>query len=160
MLTGRKVGGLHRLQHSRQRAHIFKVSIDGGTPVDLAHGNVSPPAISPDSASVAYVRVDGQGANAKAKFIVQKLEGGTPLQEIDAPGDIGVLQWTPDGRALTYLHTVGSARHLYMQPLSGGPPIQLTHFDTEPSSINASSEIDEASLSPMRTAGEPSVLRT
>jgi hypothetical protein len=28
-----------------------------------------------------------------------------------------------------------SARHLYTQPLSGGPPVQLTRFDTEPSLI-------------------------
>jgi len=25
---------------------------------------------------VAYVRIDGQGSNAKSKFIVQKLDGG------------------------------------------------------------------------------------
>ena len=116
-------------------AHIARISIDGGTPVDLARGNVSNPAISPDGTLIAYMRVDGQGANAKAKFVVQKLEGGASLQEIPASGDNGNLSWTPDGHALTYLHTVGSVRHLYMQPLSGGPPVQLTHFDTEPSLI-------------------------
>jgi eukaryotic-like serine/threonine-protein kinase len=118
-------------------AHIFKVPIDGGTPVDLAHGNVSWPAISPDGTLVGYVRVDGQGANAKSKFVIQKLEGGTLVKEIEAPADNGSLQWTPDGHALAYLHTVGSARHLYMQPLTGGSPVQLTHFDTEPSAVNA-----------------------
>jgi len=116
-------------------AHISRISIDGGIPADLARGNVSIPSVSPDGTLVAYMRVDGQGANAKAKFVVQKLEGGASLQEIPASGDIGNLNWTPDGHALTYLHTVGSARHLYMQPLSGGPPVQLTHFDTEPSLI-------------------------
>jgi Tol biopolymer transport system component len=118
-------------------AHITRISIDGGSPVDLARGNVSNPAISPDGSLVAYIRVDGQGANAKSMFVVQKLEGGAPIQEIPAPGDNGNLDWTPDGHALTYLHTVGSARHLYMQPLSGGSPIQLTHFDTEPSLITS-----------------------
>ena len=116
-------------------AHVARISIDGGTPVDLARGNVFEPAISPDGTLVAYMRIDGQGANAKRKFVVQKLEGGAPIQEIPASGDNATLKWTPDGHALTYLHTVGSARHLYMQPLSGGPPVQLTHFDTEPSLI-------------------------
>ena len=115
---------------------ILKVAVDGsGAPIELARGNVYSPTISPDGSSVAFVRIDGQGASAKSKFVVQKLEGGAPLQEIEAPGDNGNLGWTPDGRALTYLHTVGSARHLYMQPLAGGPPIQLTHFDTEPSLV-------------------------
>jgi len=118
-------------------AHIFKLSTDGGTPVELANGNVSPPAVSPDGTSVVYVRTEGQGAGAKSKYVVQKLEGGAAVQEIDAPGSLSNLGWTPDGHALTYVHTVGSASHLYMQPLGGGAPIQLTHFETEPSSIVA-----------------------
>lgn len=117
--------------------HIFKVPVDGGAPVELAQGHVQLPSISPDGSFVAYVRFEGQGASAKSKFIVQKLEGGAPVQEIEASGDTGNLGWTPDGRALTYLHTVGTARHLYMQPLAGGPPIQLTHFDMEPSVVYA-----------------------
>jgi Tol biopolymer transport system component len=119
-------------------AHIFKLAVDGGgAPVELARGNVGPPSISPDGSLVAFTRIDGQGASAKSKFIVQKLEGGAPVQEPEAPADILRLGWTPDGRALTYLHTVGSARHLYMQPLTGGPPIQLTHFTAEPSAIQS-----------------------
>ena len=103
--------------------------------MDLARGNVANPTISPDGSLVAYIRVDGQGANAKSKFVVQKLGGGSPIQEILASGDNINLSWTPDGHALSYLHTIGSARHLYMQPLSGGAPVQLTHFETEPSLI-------------------------
>jgi len=118
-------------------SHLFKVPIDGGAAAEVTHGNLGALAISADGASIAYVRIDGQGASAKSKFIVQKLEGSAPVQEIEAPGDNGNLAWTPDGHALTYLHTVGSARHLYMQPLTGGAPIQLTHFDTEPSLIAA-----------------------
>jgi Tol biopolymer transport system component len=118
-------------------AHVFKVATDGGTPIELAHGNVSPPAVSPDGTELAYVRVDGQGPSAKSKFVLQKMDGGAPVQEIDAPLALSNLGWTPDGRAITYIHTVGSASHLYMQPLSGGAPVQLTHFDTEPSAITA-----------------------
>ncbi|HTA23825.1 MAG TPA: hypothetical protein VK763_09845 [Terriglobales bacterium] len=39
--------------------------------------------------------------------------------------------------ALTYIHTVGNAANLYMQPLGGGPAVQLTHFESEPSAILA-----------------------
>lgn len=55
--------------------HLYKVSVDGGTPLELSHGRISYPAVSPDGASVAYLRIDGQGASAKSKFVVQKLEG-------------------------------------------------------------------------------------
>jgi len=117
--------------------HIYKLPIDGGTPVELAHGNFRATSVSPDGSLVTYKKIEGQGAGAKSKFMVQKLEGGAPLEELDAPADSTDLGWTPDGRAILYTHTVGSSQHLYMQPRSGGPPVQLTHFDTEPSYIQA-----------------------
>jgi Tol biopolymer transport system component len=105
----------------------------------LARGSVSSPATSPDGALIVYERVDGQGTAAKAKIVVQKLEGGTPWQEIDVPSYYSAFSpgWTPDGRAITYLRTVGGATQIFMQPLAGGSPVQLTHFDTEPSDIVA-----------------------
>jgi Tol biopolymer transport system component/predicted Ser/Thr protein kinase len=117
--------------------HIFKISIDGGMPVELDRGFVQPPAVSPDGTSIAYQKIEGQGASAKSKFVIRKLDSGAQMQEIDAAADSGNLGWTPDGRAVAYLHTVGSTRNLYMQPLTGGAPIQLTHFDTEPSLVLA-----------------------
>jgi eukaryotic-like serine/threonine-protein kinase len=120
--------------------HIFKVSTDGGPPVELARGQVFAPVVSPDGTSVAYSRTDGQGANAKSKFIVQSLEGGSPLHEIELPPAYNgySLGWTPDGHALTYVHnTTGNTQNVYMQPLAGGPPVQLTHFDSEPATVKA-----------------------
>jgi Tol biopolymer transport system component len=89
---------------------------------------------------VAYRKIEGQGPGAKSKFVVQKLEGGAPVQEIEIPSTYNVFQlgWTPDGRAITYVHnSTGNTTNLYMQPLSGGPPVQLTHFDSEPAVVSA-----------------------
>lgn len=120
--------------------HIFRVSIDGGAAVELAKGQVREPVVSPDSTLVAYLRNDGQGASAKSKIVVQRLEGGAPLQEIEMPSTRNwfALGWTPDGRALTYeRNTTGNTQNVYMQPLAGGAPVQLTHFDSEPALISA-----------------------
>jgi eukaryotic-like serine/threonine-protein kinase len=118
--------------------HIFKVSIDGGAPVELAKGHLREPVASPDSTLIAYWRIDGQGASAKSKIVVQKLEGGTLGREIEVPSTRNwfALGWTPDGRALTYIrNTTGNTQNVYMQPLAGGEPVQLTHFDSEPSVV-------------------------
>jgi len=121
-----------------QVSRIFKVSIDGGTPVELVRGNVYFPVVSPDGTLLAYGRTDGQGANLKSKFIVQKLEGGAPVNEIEAPANYFALKWTADGHALTYVrNTTGNTQNVYMQPLAGGAPIQLTHFDSEPAVVSA-----------------------
>jgi Tol biopolymer transport system component len=96
--------------------------------------------VSPDGIFVAYGRVDGQGASAKSKFVVQKLEAGAPVQEIEVPSTYSWQQlgWTPDGHALTYVHnTTGNTTNVYMQPLAGGAPVQLTHFDSEPAVVSA-----------------------
>ncbi len=119
---------------------IYKISTDGGEPVELAKGRVYEPAVSPDGQLVAYTRIDGQGARAKSKVVLQKVEGGSPVQEIEVPSAFTpmYLGWTPDGKALTFVrNTTGNTQNLYVQPLDGGAPVQLTHFDSEPASIAA-----------------------
>ena len=114
--------------------HIFKVFVDGGEPVELAHGNVTSPAVSPDGTLIAYGRSEGDGAATRWKFVVQSVTGGPPVKEIELPSTYKwrKLGWSPDGRGLTYVHnTSGNTQDLYMQPLVGGAPVQLTHFDSE-----------------------------
>jgi Tol biopolymer transport system component len=42
--------------------------------------------------------------------------------------DWHALGWTPDGRALTFVHnTTGNKQNVYMVSLSGGAPVPLTH---------------------------------
>ena len=119
-------------------AHIFKISTDGGTPVELAHGTVYAPAVSPDGTLVVYGRTEGQGSSSKSKFIVQKLEGGAVVQEMESPSTFSAVGWTPDGRGITYVrNTTGNTTNVYMQPVAGGAPVQLTHFDSEPAVVSA-----------------------
>jgi Tol biopolymer transport system component len=121
---------------------IYKMAVDGGNPTTVVKGNVCCPAISPDGKSLAYIKVEGQGAQVKATFVVSSFEGGQVLKEIVMPPDLQTLngspelQWAPDGRGLTWLVTIKNAQHIMMQPLAGGPPVQLTHFDAEPSLIS------------------------
>ena len=120
--------------------HIFKISIDGGTPAELARGTKFSPPVSPDGKLIAYGKTEGQGASAKSKIVVQRLEDGAIVKEIELPATYNwqKLGWTPDGHALTYVHnTTGSTQNVYMQPLAGGTPVQLTHFDSEPGLVPA-----------------------
>ena len=119
---------------------VFKISVDGGAPVELAHGTDFSPVASPDGKFIAYGRTNGQGASAKSKIVVQRLEDGAISKEIELPATYNwhELGWTPDGRALAYVHnTTGGTENVYMQPLAGGPPVQLTHFDSEPALVAA-----------------------
>lgn len=128
-------------QDSGTRA-IYKMAMDGGSSKELARGTVCCPAISPDGNSLAYLKMEGQGAKQKASFVVSSLEGGPALKVIVMPADLQnmngspELRWAPDGKSLTWLSTIKNAQHVMMQPLAGGPPVQLTHFESEPALIS------------------------
>jgi len=38
------------------------------------------------------------------------------------------LRWSPDGKALQYLLTLGDVSNIWEQPLAGGSPKQITNF--------------------------------
>ena len=124
---------------SEQGMHIARISLDGTTAGELvkAPNIVDGPVVSPDGSLLAYTTLAGQGAASKLKFVLHKLEPGPPVRELDAPAGAALLNWTPDGRALTYTRPVATARNLYLQPLSGSAEVQLTHFEEEPSNIVA-----------------------
>ena len=46
-----------------------------------------------------------------------------------APGTYS--RWGPDGRAITYTVNDGSAGNIWSQSIDGGPPRQLTNFQSE-----------------------------
>jgi hypothetical protein len=50
-----------------------------------------------------------------------------PLSRIVGPA----YRWTPDGRALVYCNTSNGVANLWLQPLDGREPKQLTNFNSE-----------------------------
>jgi serine/threonine protein kinase/dipeptidyl aminopeptidase/acylaminoacyl peptidase len=122
------------------RGTIFKLSVDGGAPVELARGTAFSPLVSPDGQSIAYAKTEGQGAGSNSKILVARLADGSILKEVDLPPayEWTKLGWAPDSRSLTLVHnTTGGVKNVYMLPLAGGAPVQLTHFDSEPGVVEA-----------------------
>jgi Tol biopolymer transport system component len=69
------------------------------------------------------------------------LEDGAIEKQIEMTAsfdDWHALGWTPDSKALSFVHnTTGSTQNVYMVSLSGGAPVPLTHFASEPVSVPA-----------------------
>ena len=86
----------------------------------------------PDGSLIAcFYREDPPNSPA-IKVAVIPFQGGDPVKVLDLPrpsfsGAPG-LRWTPDGRALTFIDTVGGVSNIWSLPLDGGPPKQLTAF--------------------------------
>jgi len=112
---------------------LWKMPIDGGEPVQLTDGNTDHPDISPDGNSIAYFYRD-ESTNGRYRIAVIPSAGGRPSRTIDIATALTPLQfvhWSADGQSLTYAATSNGVSNIWMQPLGGGEPKQLTDFKAE-----------------------------
>ena len=112
------------------KARLSRFSIDGGEPVKLLEGTAGEPVISPDGKLIAfYYRSTPAGIN---KIAIMPLAGGEPRLICDLPAHYGLFRWMPDGRAIVYADKENGAGNIWLQPLDGGAPSQLTHWKADP----------------------------
>ncbi|MGA2647622.1 MAG: protein kinase [Candidatus Sulfotelmatobacter sp.] len=120
-----------------------RVPITGGTPpVVLAPDTESGAGylldISPDGKRIAYLAFPNNSAGGSMppsasqplQVKIIPLEGGAPLQQFDWPATAGTPRWAPGGEALEYLLTKNGVSNIWQQKLSGGPPKQITKFQS------------------------------
>jgi serine/threonine protein kinase/tricorn protease-like protein len=113
-------------------SNIWKVSIDGGQPVPITDKFASQPVVSPDGKLIAcYSRDEQTGA---MNIALLPFAGGSPVKLFNLPQTANLydsVSWTPDGRALTYINGRGIVTNIWLQPVDGGQPKQLTDFNTD-----------------------------
>jgi serine/threonine protein kinase/WD40 repeat protein len=112
---------------------ISKVSIDGGETVQLNDKDAFLPAVSPDGKLIACYITDRQ--TRVTKIALLPFEGGDPIKLFDLPPTaaprLPYVRWTPDGRAVAYILTHGLVSNIWLQPIDGSRPEQLTNFKTD-----------------------------
>jgi Tol biopolymer transport system component len=110
---------------------LWEVPIDGGTPVQLRNKETRSLAISRDGKWIACMGIDDP--NQPEKLLVVPIKGGPPSQTFAPPPGArwqGGMDWAPDGRSLTFSAYQKGASNVWAQPLAGGPPQQLTDFES------------------------------
>jgi serine/threonine protein kinase len=114
---------------------VWKVSIDGGVPVQLTDRVMYNPTVSPDGSQIACLYPETQPNALISKIAIIPFAGGDPIKVLDLPQSYrqtnAGLRWTPDGRSLNYIDTINGVSNIWSLPLDGGPPKQLTDFKTE-----------------------------
>jgi eukaryotic-like serine/threonine-protein kinase len=111
---------------------IWKISIDGGEPVQVISKYSLSPAISPDGELIACYYFDERTAGRKIALI--PFAGGEPrkLFESQVVDTVNYpVRWTHDGRALTYIVNRGGVSNIWIQSVDGGPARQLTDFKSD-----------------------------
>jgi eukaryotic-like serine/threonine-protein kinase len=111
---------------------IGKVPVDGGEVVRMTDYYSGWPALSPDGKLIAAGHVNEK--DNSGQFIIIPEGGGQPLKSFDLPqGALPStgLEWTADGKALTYVDTRNGVSNIWSQPIEGGPPKQITNFGSD-----------------------------
>lgn len=116
------------LYNTTDDLHLWKVSIDGGEPIEVAGYVAIGPVMSPDQQAIACVGRDG----SKREFLILPVSGGQPLKRIEVRG--GRLwgyriKWTADGKALIYMTENDGTLNMMKQSLDGRPPEEVAKFD-------------------------------
>jgi serine/threonine protein kinase len=108
-------------------AVVVRMVLDGGATTELLKNisnNVA--AISPDGSMVAARVWTTDSSNNPVNVV--SATGGPPLYVLRLPAGAGGLGWSPDGKAVQYVLTRRGAANIWEQPLTGGPPRQVTSF--------------------------------
>jgi len=105
---------------------LWKVSIDGGEPVQLNDNASSRPAISPDGKWIACAYFERE----RIKTAVYPFAGGEPVRVLDVSSPNFYVRWTPDGLALAHIDRQ-THRNIVSEPIDGGPPKPLTNFQSD-----------------------------
>ena len=112
---------------------LWKISIDGGgAPIQLSDKISAVPRVSPDGRFIAcFYRAQ---VETFSKLAILPFDGGEPVKVFDRSPTTFVeagIQWTPDGRALSFIDNRDGVSNVWLQPVDGSPPKQLTNFTSE-----------------------------
>jgi serine/threonine protein kinase/Tol biopolymer transport system component len=94
--------------------------------------------ISQDGKRIAYLTlpsspVENPGSPSASRpnqLKVIPFEGGTPLYQFDWPPSASGPRWAPGGEAVEYVLTRNGVSNVWQQKLTGGPPKQITNFES------------------------------
>jgi Tol biopolymer transport system component len=113
------------------RLNLWKVPANGGDPIKVSDDVVYELGISPDGRLI--VTRFFQTAENKWRYGILSVDDGKHRKVFDLPttGEVYVVHWMPDGKAIAYIDTRNGVSNIWVLPLETMKAYQLTHFDSE-----------------------------
>ena len=112
---------------------LFKIPVEGGEPQKLSDLSPYRLTFSPNGKLLAFNYTEGDTSQSfRLRIAVIPADGGKPVYTFGTdPRLRSRIHFTPDGKALAWPISDGSAGNIWIQPLAGGSPKQLTQFSME-----------------------------
>ena len=112
---------------------LWRVSSNGGQPVEMNDKLWLRPSISPDEKWIAGFydehRLSTQTTPTNIAIIAS--EGGRPQEVFPIPPSVlisGGIRWSPDNREVFYIDRRNDGDNVWAQSVNGGAPHQVTHL--------------------------------
>jgi Tol biopolymer transport system component len=120
-----------------------KVPITGAKPPEVLAQDFdfeiggNPLRISPDGKRIMYLaspkapeNLSSPSASNPFQLKVIPSDGGAVLYKFDWPASASAARWAPAGDAVEYALTRSGISNIWQQKLGGGPPKQITNFES------------------------------
>jgi eukaryotic-like serine/threonine-protein kinase len=117
---------------------LWRVPVQGGSVQQVSAQPCHSPSISPDGrwiacvspgAGVSKIAVIPFNGGPAAKVFPVQLRADLKFSNAPVP-NFGPIRWVPGGRSIAFINNVHGVSNLWVQPLAGGPPKQLTRFQS------------------------------
>ena len=114
-------------------ARIWRVPLGGGEAAPLTQTRAQKPDVSPDGKLIAYHTLDSELEGSQWMFGVMSFDGGPMINKFSFPATVvdRMVRWVPGGWGLSYIDTSAGVSNLWVQPISGEQPWQLSNFKSE-----------------------------
>ena len=112
---------------------VWRSSIDGdGAPVRLTDRPANTPQVSPDGNSLLCRYRTVENGLPLWRTAILPVGGTEPPRYYPIPRSGGphVFQWLANGRSFAFIDSTNGASNVFVQDVAGGPPRQLTQFDS------------------------------
>ena len=91
--------------------------------------------MSPDGKRIMYLvspveNATSPSASKPIQLKVISFDSGAPVYQFDWPAPAGAPHWAPEGEAVEYASTRNGVSNIWQQKLTGGPPKQVTKFES------------------------------
>lgn len=106
---------------------LMKMNTAGGQATQLADRFNGGGAISPDGTKVVYGYIQHAVPRELIRIRVASLAGGPPLLDTEWQYG-GPYRWSSRNDGFTFMKRADGATNIFLQPLNGGAPVQITHF--------------------------------
>ena len=104
---------------------LFRSPIDGGEPSLLGDNNCSRPAYSPDGKYLVCITDDDK------QLVLVSAVDGSGVRSFQTPPYATInsgVRWLPDSTGFVYIRSDKESSNLWVQPIDGETPRQLTNF--------------------------------